>query len=65
MESYFCSVKTVSEILNYDGQKISQKINQIKTIYNETDIENILDIVAEKRNEEFKKFIFENIRCRK
>lgn len=59
MESYFCSVKTVSEILNYDGQKISQKINQIKTIYNETDIENILDIVAEKRNEEFKKFIFE------
>lgn len=59
MESYFCSVKTVSEILNYDGQKISQKINQIKTIYNERDIENILDIVAEKRNEEFKKFIFE------
>ena len=58
-ESYFCSAKSVSEILNYDGQKISQKINQIKAIYKEADIGNIPDIVAEKRSEEFKKFIFE------
>lgn len=58
-ESYFCSAKSVSEILNYDGQKISQIINQIKAIYKEADIGNIPDIVAEKRSEEFKKFIFE------
>lgn len=58
-ESYFCSAKSFSEILGYNEQKISQIINQIKSIYKETDIENIPDIVAEKRNEEFRKFIFE------
>lgn len=45
--------------MGYNEQKISQIINQIKSIYKETDIENIPDIIAEKRNEEFRKFIFE------
>ena len=58
-ESYFCSAKSVSEILGYDEQTKSQIMSQIKILYKEADIENITDIVAEKRSEEFKKFIFE------
>lgn len=64
-ESYFCSARSFSEILGYDEQKISQIINQIKSIYKETDIENIPVLVAEKRNEEFKKFIFEKYPMKK
>lgn len=64
-ESYFCSARSFSEILGYDQQKISQIINQIKSIYKETDIENIPVLVAEKRNEEFKKFIFEKYPMKK
>lgn len=64
-ESYFYSARSFSEILGYYEQKISQIINQIKSIYKETDIENIPVLVAEKRNEEFKKFIFEKYPMKK
>lgn len=56
----FYQVASVSEILSYNDEKVSKITNEIKSIYKNVSFEEIPNIVAEKRSEEFKKFVLKN-----
>lgn len=60
LDKNFASVESISEILFYDDEKVSGIIKNVKSIYPNVSIEEIPNIVAEKRSEEFKNFILKN-----
>lgn len=56
----FGSVESISEILCYSDEKVSGIIKKVKSIYPNISLDEIPNVVAEKRSEEFKNFILKN-----
>ncbi len=59
INSYFCSIKSVCEILQYAQERIDDIVEKIKNEFENKDIIDITEIIAQKRKEEFIKHINE------
>lgn len=56
-DSYYCTIKSLSEILEYTSEQIKEIVSCIKKEFNNSDIINISNIIAQKRKDEFNRFI--------
>lgn len=56
-ESYFCTVKSLSEIIEYSPEQIQEIITCIQEEFKNSNIIDISNIIAEKRKNEFIEFI--------
>lgn len=56
-ESYFCTVKSLSEIFEYSPEQIQEIKTCIKEEFDNSDIIDISKIIADRRKNEFKEFI--------
>ena len=57
IDSYFCAVSSFLEIFKLNDDNVNNILNDIKTIFNNDDLDSIPSIIIEKRKIEFNNFI--------